>query len=153
MQAHSTRATIGGMPSIRASVSGRAGGVALAIALAAAVAGCATPGAEDAIELQVQMLNNSGVTGTVTLTPTSEDRTSVRISVDPAGHPDMPAHIHAGTCEELVPQPMHPLENVVDGESETEILASLDELLADTVALNLHRSNAEMDVYAACVDI
>lgn len=132
-----------------------AGAVApwVAIALALAVAACAQPGAEDAIELELVMLNGSGVTGTVTLTPTSEDRTHVRIAVDPAGHPDMPAHIHPGTCADLVPQPMHPLENVVDGASETVVAASLDELLADTVAINLHRSNAEMEIYTACVDL
>jgi hypothetical protein len=37
--------------------------------------------------------------------------------------------------------------------STTEVPASLDELLSGDVALNLHRSNEEMQVYTACVDL
>ena len=58
-----------------------------------------------------------------------------------------------GSCADLVPQPRYALENVVDGRSSTEVAASLDELLSGGQALNIHRSNAEMDVYTACVDL
>jgi hypothetical protein len=75
------------------------------------------------------------------------------VDVDPAGHPDMPAHIHPGTCAELVPQPRYPLANVVSGHSSTEVNASLEQLLAGDVALNLHASNQEMGLYTACVEL
>jgi hypothetical protein len=52
-----------------------------------------------------------------------------------------------------VPQPRYPLTNVVDGRSTTEVNASLDELLAGDVALNLHASNQEMQLYTACVEL
>ena len=42
---------------------------------------------------------------------------------------------------------------IVDGQSTTEVSASLDELLAGGQALNLHSSNEEMGVYTACVDL
>lgn len=103
--------------------------------------------------LELQALNGSGVTGTVTLTAVSEQRTRVEVAVDPADHASMPAHIHPGSCADLVPQPKYALENVVDGASATEVPASLDELLRGGVALNLHRSNEEMQVYTACVDL
>jgi hypothetical protein len=103
--------------------------------------------------LTLRTLSDSGVTGSVTLSAIGAERTLVTVEVDPAGHPDMPAHIHPGTCDELVPQPRYPLTNVVDGGSVTEVSASLEELLAGDVALNLHASNAEMEVYTACVEL
>jgi hypothetical protein len=120
--------------------------------LVAGLAGCATnaPGSE---QLQLRTLNDSGVTGTVTMTEAGDQRTLVEIEVDPAGHPNMPAHIHPGTCSELVPQPKYPLENVVDGVSVTEVPAPLEELLRGGVALNLHRSNEEMSIYTACIEL
>lgn len=89
----------------------------------------------------------------MTLTASGEDRTVVEVAVDPAGHPDMPAHVHAGQCDDLVPQPMFPLENVRNGTSRTEIPVALAELLDDTVAINLHHSNEQMEVSVACVNL
>lgn len=123
-----------------------------AIALAIMLAACGAD-ADSAIELDLEPLNASGVSGTVTLSAIDEATILVTVEVDPAGHASMPAHVHPGSCEDLVPQPRYALENVVDGSSSTEVPASLDELLAGGQALNLHRSNGEMDVYTACVDL
>jgi hypothetical protein len=125
----------------------------LLIALVSAVvAGCSTAAART-VELQLQPLNGSGVTGNVTMTAVGENRTLIQIQVDPAGNPSMPAHIHPGSCDDLVPQPKYPLENVVDGVSVTEVPASLDELLSGGQALNIHHSNEDMRTYTACVDL
>jgi hypothetical protein len=121
--------------------------------LAGILAACAAQESSAPTRLSLETLNGSGVTGSVTLTAIEEARTMVVVEVDPAGHPDMPAHIHPGTCAELVPQPRYPLANVVDGRSTTEVNASLDELLAGDVALNLHASNQEMQLYTACVEL
>jgi hypothetical protein len=120
----------------------------LALVVAVSLGACQPQGTTKTITLET--LNDSGVTGTVTLTELDSARTRVVVSVDPAGHSDMPAHIHPGSCEDLVPQPRYALANVVDGESTTEVPAALSELLAGDVAVNLHRSNTEMDVYTAC---
>jgi hypothetical protein len=122
------------------------------LSVLAVVAACGAPDPSP-IRLTLRTLSDSGVTGTVTLSAGGDERTRVLVEVDPAGHPDMPAHIHPGTCDELVPQPRYPLTNVVDGRSETEVPAPLDELLAGDVALNLHASNAELEVYTACVEL
>jgi hypothetical protein len=119
---------------------------------AALLAGCASAPPQSE-QLQLRTLNDSGVTGNVTLTDLGDQRTLVEIDVDPAGHPSMPAHIHPGTCAELVPQPKYPLQNVVDGASVTEVPAPLDELLRGDVALNIHHSNEEMGVYTACIEL
>lgn len=112
---------------------------------------CQSEGESTTIALR--QLNDSGVSGTVTLTDVGSARTRVVISVDPAGRPDMPAHIHPGTCDDLVPQPRYALANVVDGASTTEVSAALSELLAGDVAVNIHQSNAEMDIYTACAEL
>ncbi len=121
--------------------------------LAGAAAACTAESSVAPTRLTLVPLNDSGVTGSVTMTAAGEARTLVVVDVDPAGHPDMPAHIHPGTCAELVPQPRYPLANVVDGHSTTEVNASLEELLAGDVALNLHASNQEMQLYTACVEL
>ncbi len=93
--------------------------------------------------------------------------------------PSHPAHIHAGTCEELDPNPIGPLNNVeprLNEESEdededpnapqgvltaTSVLYSMSEevevpwedMLAASHAVNIHMSDEEIDVYIACGDI
>jgi hypothetical protein len=98
-------------------------------------------------------LNDSGVTGTAVLTDLGGGRTRVEVNVEPAGHADMPAHIHPGSCQNLTPQPRYPLENVVNGHSVTDVPASLAELTRGDVAVNLHNSNEDMRTYAACGEI
>ncbi len=103
--------------------------------------------------LTLHTLNDSGVSGTVTLTAVGSGTTRVDVDVNPAGHPNMPAHIHPGTCGELTPQPEFPLQNIVNGKSTTDIIVPLDDLFANAVALNVHASNEEMQTYTACVDL
>jgi hypothetical protein len=122
----------------------------LAIALTTLTA-CSSQ-AEPARTVSLRTLNGSGVTGTVTFTPIS-DKTGVEITVDPAGNPDMPAHIHPGTCDNLTPQPKFPLENVLNGSSKTVVPASMAELFAGGLAVNIHRSNDDLKTYTACVDL
>ena len=110
----------------------------------------AAPAASRTIPLQT--LNASGVTGNVAFADLG-GRTRVDISVDPAANPDMPAHIHPGTCANLTPQPKYPLENVQAGTSTTVVPASIDELFAGGLAVNIHKSNDDLKTYTACVDI
>ena len=119
------------------------------ILLAACSGGAVTP----PFVLEFEPQNDSGVTGSVALTAAGEGRTLIEVSVVPNGHPDMPAHVHPGTCAEPVPQPMFPLENVLDGVSRTQIPISLAELRAETAYVNLHHSNDEMRTSVACIDL
>jgi hypothetical protein len=120
-------------------------------AVVLALAACqAAPAAAQTLTLE--MLNDSGVTGSVTFRG-SGNRTEVEVRVDPAGNLDMPAHIHPGSCDNLTPQPKFPLENVRDGGSTTLVPAPVQELFAGNLALNIHRSNDDLGTYTACVDI
>ena len=122
------------------------------IGLALALSACTgQQAASRTVELAT--LNDSGVTGSAVLTDLSDGRTRVEVDVDPAGHPDMPAHIHPGTCVNLVPQPRYPLQNVIDGVSTTELEVTLEELFAGDLALNLHFSPEDFGTYTACADL
>ena len=118
------------------------------------VGGCAAaPSAAPPVTLQLHELNGSGVSGIVTMTSIDEGHTLVEVDVNAAGHSDMPAHIHPGTCAELVPQPKYALQSVIEGRSSTAVTASLEELLSGGQALNIHTSNEQMDVYSACGEL
>lgn len=64
-----------------------------------------------------------------------------------------PAHIHVGKC----PKPgevKYPLNNVVDGKSETTISVDIVDLFADLpLAINVHESAEKASVYTACGDL
>ena len=87
------------------------------------------------------------------MTSIDEGHTLVEVDVNAAGHSNMPAHIHPGTCAELVPQPKYALQSVIEGRSSTAVAASLEELLSGGQALNIHMSNEQMDVYSACGEL
>jgi hypothetical protein len=123
----------------------------VAVALATACQGTAAQMPSKTIELKT--LNASGVSGQAVLTDLGNGRTRVDVHVDPAGHPDMPSHIHPGTCANLVPQPRYPLASVKQGSASTEIPVGLAELLQQSAVVMTHKSNDEMAVYTSCGEI
>jgi hypothetical protein len=125
-------------------------GFTLVAVAVVAVAACQAASPPRTISLRT--LNDSGVTGTVAFSDLG-GRTGVEIRVDPSGNPDMPAHIHPGSCDNLTPQPKYPLENVRDGVSTTVVPAPINELFAGNLAVNVHKSNDDLKTYTACVDI
>ena len=123
----------------------------LALLLAASLGGCSGAAASGRV-LTLTTLNDSGVSGAVTFTEVDQT-TRVDIAVDPAGNLNMPAHIHPGTCNDLVPQPRFPLENVKDGVSSTVVPAAIDDLFGTGLAVNIHHSNDDLATYTACIAI
>ena len=123
----------------------------VALALATACQGTAAQMPSKTIELKT--LNASGVSGQAVLTDLGNGRTRVDIQVKAAGHPDMPSHVHPGTCANLVPQPRYPLESVKQGSASTEIPVGLAELLQQSAVVMTHKSNDEMAVYTSCGEI
>jgi len=137
-------------PSTRLMALGLAVIAIMGVAVVLIVLRSATAGPSRTITLQT--LNASGVTGSVSFVDLG-GRTQVDVTVDPADNPDMPAHIHPGTCANLTPQPKYPLENVRAGSSRTVVPAPIDELFAGDLAVNIHKSNDDLKTYTACVDI
>jgi hypothetical protein len=83
--------------------------------------------------------NRSGVTGTAVFTDNGDGTTRVRLQLEGGGMgTPRPAHLHDGTCEGTVPTVRYPLENTARGTSVSTVPASVDELLAQELFLNVH---------------
>ncbi|MEX0672540.1 MAG: hypothetical protein WDZ82_00880 [Candidatus Paceibacterota bacterium] len=108
---------------------------------------------EESIEIDLNEQNDSGVSGTALLT---EVDGGTRVELDLDGAPEdiaQPAHIHSGTCADIG-EVVYPLEFPMNGESETTISVSLDDLRNELpLAINVHQSPEEIEVYVACGDI
>src|SRR6185503_18476956 len=105
---------------------------------------------EKAVTVRIHAQNKSGEAGTARLTPEG-DQTKVEISLkgaDKAG--SQPAHIHDGSCKKLDPKPKYGLSNIESGKSTTTVPVKLDELTGGNLAINVHKSAADLKTYVAC---
>jgi hypothetical protein len=112
----------------------------------------ATPVMEEReVTVTLDALNDSGMSGEVTLTET-EDGTQVSLLVEGAtgGHP---VHIHFGSCDDLgeVAAPLTDIDET--GMSETTVDLTIDELTSEEYAINAHESAENITNYIACGDI
>ncbi|MBU6415165.1 peptidoglycan-binding protein [Patescibacteria group bacterium] len=109
------------------------------------------------VTVQLNEQNGSGESGTAILTQV-DGTAAVKIEVvrsGPAPLVDTPqlAHIHRGSCSELG-NISYPLNALVNGKSETTLAVSLDTLLTQLpLAINIHKSLAEAQIYVACGNI
>lgn len=107
---------------------------------------------EHSMTVNLDEVDGSGVSGTATLTETDGSTT---VSIELEGTPEggvHPVHIHAGTCDDLG-DVVFPLEDVVEGMSESTVEAGISDILAAEHAINVHLSADEMNVYVACGNI
>jgi VCBS repeat-containing protein len=113
---------------------------------------------EDSATIGLHEQNNSGQSGTAKIT-ISEDGSTATVEINISGGSDepQPAHIHAGTCANLDPKPLYPLNNVVNGHSITtlteESAIGMPSMETSDFAINVHKSVAEAAVYVACGEI
>jgi hypothetical protein len=110
-----------------------------------------TPEGETIVTLSEQ--NDSGETGTATLV---EADGSLTVTLSMEGSPTdvpQPAHIHVGACPD-VGAIAYPLNNVVNGSSETTLNTTLATLESEVpLAINVHKSVPEASVYTSCGDL
>lgn len=110
------------------------------------------PAEGPSVTIEMRALNDSGQSGTATLTDEEgQTRVVVELANSPAG--PQPIHIHPGPCADLDPAPQYPLTNLSNGRSETVVEVSLEDLLAGTFAINAHKSPEEVQIYVSCGDI
>ncbi|MEZ5102024.1 MAG: hypothetical protein R3C15_19925 [Thermoleophilia bacterium] len=139
-----------------------------------AAGGAETGAALPPLTVQLEEQDDSGESGTATLTDLGNGKTRVAlILTGGAGTDPQPAHIHTGTCDD-VRDVVYPLEDVTSGAgasgsdtgtstdaaasgspvggatSETEVDATLAELTGGEYVINVHRSAAEAETYVAC---
>ena len=98
--------------------------------------------------------NNSGESGTATLSDTGGNKTKVVISVtgQPANVPQ-PVHIHIGSCAQMEAAPAYGLTTLIDGKSETVVDQPLSQLQSGKFAINGHKSAQEASTYVFCGNI
>jgi opacity protein-like surface antigen len=123
----------------------------LGAVLAVAMLGVAS--AADSVTVNLDALNNSGVSGTAVLTAMG-NQTQVVLTVtgEPAGASE-PAHIHTGNCGPTLGGVKFPLKNVEGGTSTTLVATSLASLETGGYAINVHESAANIKNYVACGNI
>lgn len=123
----------------------------LALLTALALVGSAAA-QSSSVTVTLASQNNSGVSGTATLTAMgNQTQVVVKVTGEPAGGSE-PDHIHTGTCATLGGV-KYPLANVVNGTSTTTVNAPLSALTTGGYAVNLHESAANISHYVACGDI
>ena len=128
--------------------------LAVGLSVVALLAGCGSDGGSDELTVSLGEQNGSMQSGEAVLTRVDDSTTRVELSIG-GGSDDtpQPAHIHKGSCAQLDPQPEYALEDVMGGESATNVDASLDELRDGEFAVNVHKSAAALETYVACGDI
>lgn len=109
----------------------------------------------DSITIDLLELDDSGQSGTATLTAAG-DQTEVVVAVTAAvstADEPQPIHIHLGTCGANLGGVDHSLTGVVGGASTTTVDATLASLMDGDHAINLHKSGAEIGTYTSCGNI
>jgi Cu/Zn superoxide dismutase len=125
----------------------------LTVAAVIAMAAAGTARAAGPTTVQLTPQNNSGESGTATLT---EQGTKTKVVVDVKGAPAgvaQPLHVHKGPCAKLDPKPAYGLATLTNGKSETTIDVPLASLEAGGFAINGHKSAQDVSTYVFCGDI
>lgn len=121
--------------------------------LAMLVLACGGQGAtDDVVTVTMNELNQSGQSGTATLTARGSD-TEIVVTLSAGAMQSGAIHVHSGQCGDNLGGVEHPLTKF-SGESSTTTLAgvSLSSLLNGDRAINAHKAD-DASVYTACANI
>jgi hypothetical protein len=102
------------------------------------------------ITITMAQLNGSGEAGTAVITDEFDRGTRVVLNLQNAPKGTQPAHIHLGTCDNIAPKPTFPLQNVVNGHSETLLPVAFAEIDKGVYLINVHTSPTRLEPYVAC---
>src|SRR5215471_16275710 len=112
-----------------------------------------TASAQDTVTVTLSPENNSGISGTATLTAMgSQTQVVINVTGEPAGASE-PDHIHTGQCGPTLGGVKFPLKNVENGTSTTTVNTTLASLETGGFAINLHESAANIGHFIACGNI
>jgi hypothetical protein len=118
------------------------------------LAGCGGDDERQTVTVAMEEQMGSTQSGEAILMELEGSRTRIEISVGRGGaDPTQPARIVRGSCDDDSPEPIHALEDVVEGESVSEIDLSLDDLLDHGYAITVHETPARLQMRAACGEI
>lgn len=123
--------------------------VSLVAAALLTVAAIAPAAAQDTITIDMQEVDESGQSGSANITSDGEQViVAIEIDAGPDGEPQ-PLNIHDGTCRDLG-EVAYPLEDVVDGMSESSADISLSDIISGEYAIVVSQAEGEDDVIVAC---
>jgi hypothetical protein len=126
--------------------------VSLALLVGAALPFAAVTAATNTLTVTLNAENNSGETGTATLTQVTGG-VQVVLAIKGAPSTAQPAHIHTGTCADLKGI-VYPLTSVTNGSSTTVVKGiTIDQLLKSPMAINVHKSASDLATYVSCGNI
>jgi hypothetical protein len=126
--------------------------ISLALLACAALPVAAVTAATNTLTVTMNAQNNSGETGTATLTDVTGG-VQVVLAIKGAPSTAQPAHIHTGTCADLKGV-VHPLTSVTNGSSTTVVKGvTIADLLKSPMAINVHKSAADLATYVSCGNI
>lgn len=127
--------------------------LALLFAFGTFLSGCSGDEPAEVVTVALAEQNGSTQSGDAVLTAVGDDTTRVELSLGRGGDVAQPARIYRGGCERFEPAPAYVLEDVVGGESLTEIDVPFDELQGGGFAINVHFSAGAMRLDVACGEI
>jgi plastocyanin len=133
----------------------------------------AGPVADGTLLVALREQNGSGYSGIAVLATNAAGGTDVTVflaqgesttaAAAPAAMTAHPSHIHVGTCANLDPNPAYPLNDVAAVAADapagavevahSTIDTSLNDLLANPYAVNVHESAENISTYIACGDV
>lgn len=123
------------------------------LAAVLATAGLSYAAAPQTVTVQMKALNNSGETGTATLTQEAKG-VKVEVSIKGAPAASQPTHIHPGTCSKLNPAPEAPLSPLDNGKSVTMLSGKkLSDFTGGKFSINVHKSSNDLKTYVSCGEI
>ncbi len=109
--------------------------------------------AADAITVTLNAKTDSNTSGTATLTPEgNQTKVVIQVQGAPAGAVQ-PVHFHKGTCANLEPKPVYPLQDIKNGTSTTVVPVEMAKLTATPHTINVHKSAAEIKTSVACGEV
>lgn len=123
-----------------------------------AAAQAAAPANGDPVTIDLNEVEESGISGEATLAPDG-DQTWVDMRLEGDVRGNHPTHIHTGTCFNFDPNPLYPLETVVlesvdnSGKSESAVDVSLKELQSSDYVILVHFSPERLTDYLVCGEI
>ena len=109
--------------------------------------------AADAITVTLNAKADSNTSGTATLTPEgNQTKVVIQMQGAPTGAVQ-PVHFHKGTCANLEPKPVYPLQDIKNGTSTTVVPVEMAKLTATPHTINVHKSAAEIKTSVACGEV
>jgi hypothetical protein len=109
--------------------------------------------AADAITVTLNAKTDSNTSGTATLTPEgNQTKVVIQMQGAPTGAVQ-PVHFHKGTCANLEPKPVYPLQDIKNGTSTTVVPVEMAKLTATPHTINVHKSAAEIKTSVACGEV